>query len=54
MGVNFIKKIKFWLFQKIENFADVKSLKLKKVTICVENFESKILSEFKFNRYIDR
>ena len=26
----------------------------KMVNICLENFESKILSEFKLNRYIDK
>ena len=44
MGVNFIKKI-FLIISKIVNFADKKSLKLKMVNICVENFESKILGQ---------
>ena len=37
-------------YKKILNFAYLKSLKLKMVNICVEKFESKILSEFKINR----
>ena len=41
-GQFYEKNIKFWLFQKIVNFADIYSLKLKMVNICVENCELKI------------
>ena len=49
-GDQFYKKIKFWLFKKIVIFAEILSLKLKMVNICVENFKLKILSECKLNR----
>ena len=54
MGVNFIKKYKILIFSKKWKFCKKYSLKLKMVKICVENFESKVLSEFKLNRYIDK
>ena len=52
MGVNFIKNIKFWLFQEIVNFAVKYILKLKMLSICieklkVENLELKIFSDIK-------
>ena len=40
------------VIKKIVSFSAILSLKLKIVNISVDNFESKILSEFKLNRYL--
>ena len=50
MGVNLEKNIEFWVFQKIVNFASKLGLKLKMMSICVEHFKLKILSEFEINK----
>ena len=53
-GGQFYKKILNFDYLKKRKFCIKQSLKLKMVNICVEKYESKILSEFKLNRYKDK